>query len=92
MYVASPTLRGDAGCGRRGVLFGFWRCCAIVTLAYQLAMRGLGTARVSAEQRRCKDGPQAGARDSQSIMLASCKALVAIKACLFLAGNVPPRH
>ena len=60
MYAASPALRGDAGCGRRGVLLGFWCCCAIATLAYQLEMRERGTTKASAHQ-TCAGPLKAGA-------------------------------
>ena len=54
MYAASPALRGDAG-STSEVLPGLpLALLSEETLAHQLAMRGLGTARASAEQLRCK--------------------------------------
>ena len=48
MYVASPTLRGDAGLTSE-VLPGLpLALLSEEALAYQLEMRGLGTARVPA--------------------------------------------
>ena len=54
MYAASPTLRGDAAARQRGGVGLLLAFLSEETLAHQLAMRGLGTARASAEQLRCK--------------------------------------
>ena len=54
MYAASPALRGDAGSVGE-VLPGLpLALLSEEALAYQLEMRGLGTARGSAQQLRCK--------------------------------------